>query len=275
MFTLTLQSLFVLSVLSISRVHAFQRFRARVRNASVVGAVVSSNTSIEEESTGHLTPENIEFRNHVRSCEKGIDAWNAIYRMDQGNSTAYHNDRAHFVYLRSTYCALKDLGPKAKNIVDVGSSWPPFLRTVDWVQDGERTIVSKYFPGDGGSDMHCSGGHTECTDTRSGIHVVMQDFYEWKPPHSYDLVLCSQVLEHLPTPQTFMQKLLATGNLVVVTVPYRWPDYDMHFHKQHNIFLSDVRRWAKQKELFYYISQESDRGAYSRRLLAVFKGHGA
>eukprot|EP00746_Dinoflagellata_sp_MGD_P073090 gnl/MRDRNA2_/MRDRNA2_29666_c0_seq1.p1 gnl/MRDRNA2_/MRDRNA2_29666_c0~~gnl/MRDRNA2_/MRDRNA2_29666_c0_seq1.p1 ORF type:complete len:285 (-),score=44.13 gnl/MRDRNA2_/MRDRNA2_29666_c0_seq1:31-885(-) len=241
-------------------------------NVSTTEAMMHGNISNEVEVQDELGPRDWEFRNYVHQCETGSDAWNAIWRMDMGNSTAYHNDRAHFVYMRSTYCALKYVGPNARNIVDVGSSWPPFLRAVDWVQDEERTIVSKYFPGDGGSDMRCSGGHKECTDERSGIHVVMRDFYEWKPPHSYDLVLCSQVLEHVPNPVSFMQKLLTTGQTVVVTVPYRWPDYDMHFHKQHNIFLKDVRRWAKKQEMFYYISEESDKGAYSRRLLAVFKG---
>merc|ERR1719169_6934 len=98
----------------------------------------------------------------------------------------------------------------------------------------------------------------------------MADFMHWKGS-GYDVVLCSQVLEHVPQPSSFLQKLLGTGKWVVVSVPYRWKDYGSKWHVWHDVTLKQVKGWAgsTSKPLSYRISREHDG---TKRLIVVFPG---
>lgn len=211
------------------------------------------------------------FRNYINRCERSREAEAAVRETDQGNATAYSRKRSGFVYMRDTWCALRFLGAKPTSIVDVGSSWPPFLRSVNWMK-GDRTIVSKYFPSGGGPVSACKQGGGKCKDPHSDIQVVMEDFYEWKPDKTYDVVLCSQVLEHVDDPKRFLRKLLATGRTVLASVPYHWKDYNLDFHKHHYLGLDDMRTWAGRDEIYSFVAEEDHGGSMSRRLLAVFQG---
>lgn len=214
---------------------------------------------------------NAAFQAYLHRCEVSRGARAAIKAMDQGNATVYSSKRASFVYMRDTWCALQFLGEKATSIVDVGSSWPPLLRSVNWMK-GDRTIVSKYFPSGGGPVHACKEGKGKCKDPFSDINVVMEDFYEWTPDRTYDLVLCSQVLEHVDDPKRFLRKLLKTGRTVLASVPYHWKDYNMDYHKHHYLGLDDMRNWAGAHELYSFIADEEHGGPYSKRLLVVFQG---
>lgn len=102
------------------------------------------------------------------------------------------------------------------------------------------------------------------------VNVVVRDFRHWRPREVYDLVLCSQVLEHQKDPSDFLRRLLAMGRLVLVSVPHRQPDRGGETgHQQNDVALDDVRAWAGVKELYSYASG----GRGSQRLLVVFGGH--
>jgi hypothetical protein len=86
----------------------------------------------------------------------------------------------------------------------------------------------------------------------------------------YDAVLCSQVLEHLHDPTTFLRKLLSVGNTVIISVPYLWQDesWARCHHVSHNINITTVRRWAGRQVLHLFLSD--DGGTF--RLIMFFKG---
>lgn len=95
---------------------------------------------------------------------------------------------------------------------------------------GDRSVGS-----DSGRDDHDKGGgggrRQEAASAASRpMKIYKVDFLSWKAPHRYDLVVCSQVLEHLSVEdgaaRKFLQKLLRIGRTVIISVPYRWQDQD-------------------------------------------------
>jgi len=233
-------------------------------------ALRSSSHSMHSSDREHVESDvhvgQISFTDYLSNCQDSMPAFKALARVDQQNSTNYQAEREKYRYFRSTWCALKFAGGRAKTIVDVGSAFPPFLRSVDWIP--ERLVVSPYFPGD---ENPC-GTEDSCT-TWPGIAINVADFYRWRGGHSYDIVLCSQVLEHVDDPSTFLRKLLQTGSHIVVSVPYLWKDYHLQFHKSHYVSIRDVRRWAGKHERAYsVISEPSASTGFSRRVILLFDG---
>lgn len=52
-------------------------------------------------------------------------------------------------------------------------------------------------------------------------HFMKQDLLTWQPEHNFDLVIASQVLEHLPNPEKFLDKLLSlTDGYLLLSVPW-------------------------------------------------------
>jgi hypothetical protein len=205
-----------------------------------------------------------DFEAFIQACDRSADSERAVDRIGLHESS-YSKNRKDQQYYRDTWCAVRFLGEGARSIVDVGSSFPPFLMSTDWIP--EREITSKYFPG---NEKPC-GAATTCT-LQDGIQANIQDFYTWHPDKVYDVVIAMQVVEHVSNPTRFMRKLLKTGRTVVVTVPYKWDDHHMEFHKHHKIALEDMRQWAGKHELHFHVSQDTGKGQYSQRLLMVFQG---
>jgi len=55
-----------------------------------------------------------------------------------------------------------------------------------------------------------------------GVERIVGDFLHVDVPH-VSVVTCLQVMEHVPDPVAFAQKLLTTADTVLVSVPYKWP----------------------------------------------------
>jgi hypothetical protein len=56
-------------------------------------------------------------------------------------------------------------------------------------------------------------------ETVPGAEGVVADIYDVSLPGRFDLVLCTEVLEHLERPDAALDHLLELGGRVVVTVP--------------------------------------------------------
>jgi 2-polyprenyl-3-methyl-5-hydroxy-6-metoxy-1,4-benzoquinol methylase len=77
-----------------------------------------------------------------------------------------------------------------------------------------------------------------------GIERVSADFLAYRPPLRFDLVLCLQVLEHLQDPETFARKLLDSGRIVIMSVPYQWPAGRNPRHLQDPVSEAKLIGWA-------------------------------
>ena len=117
----------------------------------------------------------------------------------------YWARRKKYAYYRALRRHIEALGP-AGSILDVGCADTP---VVSWGEYERRYTC----------DLRLKPG-------LYGVTAFIGDFLDYQPPeHPMDVVVCAQVLEHLPDTvlHPFAAKLLATGRHVVASVPYNWP----------------------------------------------------
>jgi len=75
-----------------------------------------------------------------------------------------------------------------------------------------------------------------------GVVLIVGSFVDVVVP-KVSLVTCLQVLEHVEDPAAFAQKLLATGDRVIASVPYLWPRGACPGHLHDPVRLSMVLDW--------------------------------
>merc|ERR1712070_1177544 len=116
------------------------------------------------------------------------------------------------------------------------------------------------------------------SDEYSPVRMIVSDFTQWQPGNDtqYDVVICSQVLEHIPAPGAFLQKLLATAPTVIVSVPFLWNDHDCQdcHHVSHNISQGMMLTWAAphKPNVTTIIDEQPGGGSpFRRRMVMVFQ----
>ena len=202
-------------------------------------------------------------------------------------SSEYWRERRHFRLYQHQLCILSRYAPHAASVLDVGSALPPFVNALGWI--ARRTILGPRFAGNvakGGEALFS----LERIESKYNVTAVEADFLEWRPPGwptqataqqqladdatppppLFDLVLCSEVVEHIATPREFVRKLLAVGAVVVLSVPYRWArcDNTRCHHKQNQITRDKIAVWAGRQPLAYDIVEEA---SGERRIICVYR----
>lgn len=162
---------------------------------------------------------------------------------------SYWEARKNFLYYQVVRIIATGVADDAKSVLDVGSMGCPYL---DWFPDAEhRTSLDLRKP-----------------YVADGIQSVTSNYFDWTPDRTYDLVLCLQVLEHVPSAGDFAQKLLASGKIVVASVPYRWSAGSVSSHKHDPVDEAKMRSWFGREPNYSYICAEVNTGA--RRLICVY-----
>ncbi|WP_019506513.1 bifunctional 2-polyprenyl-6-hydroxyphenol methylase/3-demethylubiquinol 3-O-methyltransferase UbiG [Pleurocapsa sp. PCC 7319] len=169
-------------------------------------------------------------------------------RINQGNKNRYWNGRKNRIYYQQALTFAKQYAPDAKTVIDVGPHNTQFLSRVDWVSS-KTAIDLKHMP------------------SLPGTNNIQGDFLEFVPKDTFDLVFCLQVLEHLESPTLFAQKLLETGKIVVISVPYQWPPGTRKNHIQDPVDENKLLSWTKKPWLEKAIITDD-----LPRLVAVFEG---
>lgn len=185
----------------------------------------------------------------------------------------YWRERRHFFYYKHLYCVVARYADVATTALDVGSALPPFINMFDWITN--RTILGPYFAGNVAKDG--GGIHGERAlalhriERKYGVRAIEADFALWAPPSDlalFDVVICSEVVEHIRDAAPFVQKLLTLGLVVVLSVPYRWDACDGCHHEHDDISLAQVSRWAGRRPFAYDIVRENNE---DERLICIFR----
>jgi SAM-dependent methyltransferase len=138
---------------------------------------------------------------------------------------SYWDSRQHYRYYAEAERLARLHVPAGGSVLDVGAHEVELLRRLSWF-DERMALDTRYVaPG-------------------SGVKTVRADFRDYEPDRTFDLVLCLQVLEHLPEPRAFARKLLATGRTVILSVPYRWPREQHEPHLQDPVDEAKLREWT-------------------------------
>jgi hypothetical protein len=164
-------------------------------------------------------------------------------------ASSYWEERKNFLYYQVVRIIATGVAGEAKSVLDVGSSGCPYL---DWFPEAEhRTSLDLRKP-----------------YVAEGIDSVTSNYLTWEVDRQYDLVLCLQVLEHVRKADEFAQKLLASGKIVVVSVPYKWSEGSVSSHVHDPVDEAKLRKWFGREPNYSYICAEVNSGA--RRLICVY-----
>jgi hypothetical protein len=171
--------------------------------------------------------------------------------LDQSAATnAYWESRKNLVYYQVARILTEKLGAGCKSMIDVGSSGCPYL---DWFQFiPDRTSLDLLKP-----------------YRAEGIVSIKADFLSWEPQRRYDLVTCMQVLEHVPDAAGFARKLLSIGDVVIVSVPYKWPAGECKHHVHDPVDEEKMQKWFGRAPNFSYVCREVDEPIM--RLIQVYE----
>lgn len=179
--------------------------------------------------------------------------------------------RQHLRYYDSLFYTALHFGAHAKTSIEVGCASDPFLQHLGWIE--KRTCVAPYFVK---YDQH-SGGHdnTKLKKNGNAIERVTADFMEYTLPddHKFDLLICSQVLEHVPDPSSFMKKLIRSAKTSIVSVPFQWGDCGKKCnHVTDNISRDVLLKWSKPYVPIYQgiVSERDGRHVFDKRIILVF-----
>jgi len=158
------------------------------------------------------------------------------------------------MYYRYIQRMIEKLGAEAQSMIDVGSGNCPYLEWFDWIP--ERVSVDIRVPYE--SD-HVRG--------------IKGDIFQLQFPKPFDVCTCLQVLEHVPDAAAFGRRLLELARVVVVSVPYKWPDTPKptpgHLHDP--VDLAKLTAWMGREATYRIIVEEPlSFSPKRRRLIAVY-----
>ena len=163
----------------------------------------------------------------------------------------YWEERKDAIYLFAARQICKRFCEEPQRVMDVGSNNTPIL---EWFRSSAHTLVSL---------------DIKAPYQQTGITSLKADFLSHPINDTYDLVTCFQVLEHIPDARAFAQKLLDLAPILVVSVPYLWPQGYCIEHVHDPVSEEKLLNWFGQAPIFKYLAHEFN-GV--RRLILVYEG---
>ena len=140
----------------------------------------------------------------------------------------YGEDRDDFRYLATAVMFVREFsgGPR---ILEVGGGVQRGCKYLERLPDFERTVIES--DEDQGIRL-------------PGVRWFSGQFENWAVDGRYDVVLCLQVLEHVPDPAAFTSKLFSCAPVVVLSVPYLWPAGKCRDHVHDPIDEEKLAAWV-------------------------------
>lgn len=162
-------------------------------------------------------------------------------------------DRARWV--KKTLLAL----PRGLRVLDVGAGETPYKK---WCA-GQVYVAQDFSKYDGAGDG--VGLHTGTWD-RSNIDIVSDITAIPEPDASFDVIICTEVLEHVPDPVAAIaecNRLLRRGGIFIITAPFTSMTHFAPYH-----FCTGFNRYFYEKQLEGYEMLEcAPQGSFFRAAL--------
>ncbi len=166
-----------------------------------------------------------------------------------GQLDSYWHARRKMAYYREVIRLARQYAPAARSVLDVGPHGTPLVCELDWIPEKTAVDLAKV--------------------EMPGVTCLQMDFLEYEPSRMFDLVLCLQVLEHVPQAEAFAQKLLGTGHTVIISVPYCWPAGVCKPHVHDPVDRDKLLGWTGKPSITDVVVRDRRRD----RLIAVFEGN--
>jgi FkbM family methyltransferase len=136
-------------------------------------------------------------------------------------------------------------------VVDVGTGNVPYLEWFDWIPRRISIDIDVPYRSD-------------------AVEGVQGDIHQLAFEAPFDICTCLQVLEHVSEPEPFARRLLDLGKLVLVSVPYKWPEGTSAEHVNDPVDLEKVTAWFGRKPNYHLVVREPFSGNKGARLFALF-----
>jgi hypothetical protein len=167
------------------------------------------------------------------------------------SQNTYWECRKDAIYLFAAKQICRRFAKEPRSVIDIGSNRTP---TLEW--------------------HRASGVRLASLDLRqpykgAGVDSIREDFLLWQCKEPFDLVTCFQTLEHIAAAGDFAQKLLATGHIIVVSVPYKWAEGKCAWHIHDPVDEKKMLAWFGKKPKFSYVARELNG---TERLIHVYRG---
>ena len=177
-------------------------------------------------------------------------------------------NRQHMRYYDALYYTALQYGSEAESILEVGCASDPYVQHLNWISN--RTCVAPYFES---YERYAVDG-TDMVGNSTNIEKITADFMEYELPRGekYDLLLCNQVLEHVPKPAAFMKKLISSAKTSIISVPYNWDNCGKECaHVSHHITHKKLMMWsAPHVPIYQGIVTENQDSKFGRRIILVY-----
>lgn len=171
--------------------------------------------------------------------------------MKMYKSGAYWRRRSDLLYYQYFRFIVRCIGTDARSMIDVGSGNAPYLEWFDWIPrkvsvDLEVPYSSKTVEGVAGNILDLTFDET------------------------FDLCSCMQVLEHVPDPAPFARRLMELGKVVLISVPYKWPEGSNAGHVNDPVDLEKVTDWFGRSPDYHLVVREPFMGPKGARMFAIY-----
>jgi len=182
--------------------------------------------------------------------------------------------RSDYRYYDSLFYTTLQYASEAKTSIEVGCANDPFIKYLDWID--KRTCVAPYFIDYKNEDNTQAERNMNTKLTNSvEIEKVVSDFMKYTPPNEekFDLLLCSQVLEHVPNPAAFMKKMIETAKVSIISVPFNWGNCgETCNHVTHFITQKMLLKWSYPYKPIHtaIVAEKEGKRKFDERILLVF-----
>jgi SAM-dependent methyltransferase len=123
----------------------------------------------------------------------------------------------------------KMITPKAQTVLDVGPYTSPLVLSMDWIPN--KFVVEKNL------EMKKNW------ESIKNVDFIHGDVLEFQNSNKFDLVICSQVIEHSDNPIIFAEKLMKLGKSLIVSTTYNVPFGKIEGHLQDPIDIPKFYSW--------------------------------